>query len=423
VDSFPIWAFFVLLAALILTSGFFSASETSLMRLGRYRLRHLARTGHRGARIAEYLLTRPDRILGVILLGNNFLNIAASVVATELALRLGGNGAVGIATGILTFAVLIFAELAPKTLAALRPEPTAFATSYILVVLQKLLYPIVWVLNIISNGLLWLFGLRFENIEATGITPEEFRTLVVESGSLRLRRQQMLLGVLELEEATVEDVMVPRSRIEGVDIAEQPAAVLAELRASRHTHLPIYREDIDDVVGILHLPDLLPSLAAENLDAEALRALARAPHYVPEGTSLARVLVNFQREQAACALVVDEYGEILGLVTLADMLGVIAGGLGEAAGGSLGEIVRKSDGSLLVPGRIGIRALNRRLGWHLPTDGPRTLNGLVLEQLQSLPREGARLTLGDHRAIIVETDATGVASLRFEPPPREGTHD
>ncbi len=423
-NNLPTWAVFVILAALILTSGFFSASETSLMRLGRFRLRHLARTGHRGARIAEYLLRRPDRILGVILVGNNFLNIAASVVATVLAFRFGGGDAVGIATGLLTFAILIFAELAPKTLAALRPEPTAFTASYVLVVLQKLLYPIVWILNAISNGLLWLLGLRLNKLDAAGITPEEFRTLVTESGSLRLRRQQMLLGVLELEEATVEDVMVPRSRVEGIDIAEPPETVLAQLHASRYTHLPLYRESIDDLVGILHLRDLLPTLATERLDARTLVALAREPHFVPESTPLARVLVNFQGDQADCALVVDEYGDILGLLTLEDMLSVIAGGIRGAGGENLGEIVRESDGALLVPGHIGIRALNRRLGWRLPTGGPRTVNGLVLERLQTLPQEGAHLTLGGHDAVIVETNQSGVAMLRFEPKAsRDKTHE
>ncbi|MGH8272844.1 MAG: HlyC/CorC family transporter [Gammaproteobacteria bacterium] len=423
-NSLPTWAVFVILAGLILASGFFSASETSLMRLGRYRLRHLSRTGHRGARIAEYLLKRPDRILGVILLGNNFLNIAASVVATVLALRFGGGDAVGIATGILTFTILIFAELAPKTLAALRPEPTAFAVSYVLIVLQKLLYPIVWVLNTISNGLLWLLGLRMNHLEAAGITSEEFRTLVLESGSLRLRRQQMLLGVLELEEATVEDIMVPRSRIEGVDIAEPPAQVLAQLRASRYSHLPLYREGIEHLVGILHLPDLLPHLTADDFDAETLVALAREAHFVPESTSLARVLLNFQSERADCALVVDEYGDILGLLTLEDMLSVIAGGITSVGDENLGEIVRQADGAFLVPGHMSIRALNRSLGWHLPTDGPRTVNGLVLEQLQTLPHEGTRLTLGNHRGEIVATDRSGVASIRFEAPsPPDEVHE
>ncbi len=422
-DSLPIWASFVILAALILSSGFFSASETSLMRLGHYRLRHLARGGHRGASIAEYLLKRPDRILGVILLGNNFLNIAASVVATELALRIGGNGIVGIATGLLTFAILVFAELAPKTLAALRPEPTAFTASYVLVVLQNVLYPIVWVLNTISNGLLRLLGMRFDKLEASGITPEEFRTMVVESGGMRVRRREMLLGALELEEATVEDIMVPRSRIEGIDLDEERAPLLEQLRATHFTHLPLYKEDIGNLLGMLHLPDLMSKLGAQPFDEALLRSLAREAHFVPEGTSLARALVNFQSDQADCALIVDEYGDILGLITLEDMLSVIAGGLSAGGSQQLGEVVHEQDGSFLVPGHVGLRTLNRRLGWTLPTDGPRTVNGLVLEQLQTLPHDGMRLDIDNQPVEIVETNPSGVALVRFAPPPEKDTND
>lgn len=421
-DKFPTWAFFAVLALLILLSAFFSASETALMRLNRYRLRHLSRFGHRGARIAERLLERPDRILGVILLGNNFLNIAASAIATVLALRFGGDRVVAIATGILTFVILIFAEVAPKTLAALRPEPIAFGASYALVLLSKLLYPIVWMLNTISNALLRLFGLRFHSNEEGGITLAELQTLVLESGNLLARRQKMLLGVLELEEATVEDVMVPRSRIEGIDIGGPPAQVLEQLRAARHDYLPLYRESVDDVVGILHVASLLPVLTDADFDVARLLALAHEPYFAPEGTSLARQLLNFQREETGCALVVDEYGDLLGLLTRRDILTLIAGELSSADKGSRGNIVEEEGGALLIPGHIGVRTLNRRLGWHLPTGGPRTLNGLVLEQLQTLPRDGAHLVIGGHRAEIVETNASGVTLLRFEKRPKRKEH-
>lgn len=421
-NNFPTWAFFVVLALLIALSAFFSASETGLMRLNRYRLRHLSRLGHRGARIAERLLERPDRILGVILLGNNFLNIAASAIATMLALRFGGDRAVAVATGILTFVILIFAEVTPKTLAALRPEAIAFGSGYILVLLSKLLYPIVWLLNTISNGLLRLFGLRFQTDEEGGITLGELQTLVLESGNLLARRQKMLLGVLELEEATVEDVMVPRSHIEGIDVSEPPARVLEQLRAARHDYLPLYQESVENVVGVLHVSDLLPVLTDADFDASKLGALAHEPYFVPEGTSLARQLLNFQREGGGCALVVDEYGDLLGLLTRKDVLTLIAGELSSAEKGGRGSIVEEQDGSLLIPGHIGVRTLNRRLGWHLPTGGPRTLNGLVLEQLQALPREGQHLTIGGHRAEIVETDAIGVALLRFEKRTRKKEH-
>jgi len=416
-DSLPTWAFFLILALLILSSAFFSASETALMRLSRYRLRHLARHGHRGAGLAERLLERPDRLLGVILLGNNALNLFASSVATLLALRFGGDRAVAIGTGILTFAILIFAEVAPKTLAVLKSEPIAFGAGYAFVVLLWVLYPIVWVLNLCANGLLRLFGLRADTPEEIGITRDELRTLVLESGNLLARRQQLLLGVLELEEARVEDVMVPRSRIEGIDITQDWETVLQRIRASRHTHLPLFRERIEDTVGMLHTRDLVTALAGEGLDAERLRKLAREPYFVPEGTSLARQLVNFRRLDLRCGLVVDEYGDILGLLTLEDVLREVAGELGSAGGDGLGDIVREDDGSLLVPGYLGVRTVNRRLGWHLATGGPRTINGLVLEQLETIPAPGTRLTIDGHRAEIVETSPSGVALVRFRQRP------
>lgn len=423
-DSFPTWALFAVIIALILISAFFSAAEIALMRLSRYRLRHLVRHGRRGARLAEKLLERPDRILGVVTLGTNAVNVVASALTTLLALRFGGDRIVAIATGSLTFLVLVFGEMAPKTFGVLKSEPLALTATPVFALLLRVLFPVVWLLNACANLLLRLLGLYPHMPERVGLTRDELRTLVLESGNLFARRQQMLLGVLELEEATVEDIMVPRSRIEGVDIAEPPEKVLAQLRASRYAHLPLYREGVEDIIGILHLTDLLPRLAAERFDAETLETLAREPHFVPESTPLARVLVNFQSDRADCALVVDEYGDILGLLTLEDMLSVIAGGISGAGGENLGEIVREADGSFLVPGRTSVRSLNRRLGWRLPTGGPRTVNGLVLEQLQTLPHEGTGLTLGGHRGEIVATDSSGVASIRFEPPPpRDEPHE
>ena len=410
----PTWAYFPILAGLILGSGFFSASETALMRLGRYRLRHLARHGHRGARIAERLLQRPDRVLGIILLGNNFLNILSSVVTTMLALRLGGDRTVAIATGVLTFVMLIIAEIAPKTLAALKPEPVAFSAGYALLVLLKVLYPVVWVLNLCANGLLYLFGLRLDNVEELGLTRDELRTLVMESGMPQARRQQMLLGVLELEEATVEDVMVPRSRIEGIDIAQDGESVRRQLVASRHSRLPLYRSHIENTVGVVNMRDLAISLANGDFDPARLETLGNEPYFVPEGTTLARQLVNFRQRNKRWALVVDEYGDILGLLTLEDLLQEIAGELSQVRKDEQEVIVREPGGSLLIPGYLGVGRVNRHLGWKLPTDGPRTLNGLVLEQLETMPESGARVNINGHRGEIVETNESGVVLLRFD---------
>ena len=414
----PTWAYFPILAGLILGSGFFSASETALMRLGRYRLRHLVRHGHRGARIAERLLQRPDRVLGIILLGNNFLNILSSVITTMLALRLGGDRAVAIATGILTFVMLIVAEIAPKTLAALKPEPLAFGSGFFLLVLLKVLYPIVWGLNLCANGLLRLFGLRLNNMEETSLTRDELRTLVMESGTHQVRRQQMLLGVLELEEASVEDVMVPRSRIEGIDIDRDSESVRHQLAASTYSHLPLYHSRIEDTVSVLNMRDLAVNLAANEgtLEKAQLEVLSREPYFVPEGTTLARQLVNFRQRNRRWALVVDEYGDILGLLTLEDVLQEIAGELSQVSRDEQDLIVHKADGSLIVPGYLGIKRLNKYLGWKLPTTGPRTLNGLVLEQLETMPENGVQVEIGGHRAEIVETSKSGVVLLRFDQP-------
>ncbi|MDN5865511.1 MAG: CNNM domain-containing protein [Gammaproteobacteria bacterium] len=418
----PTWAYFAIIIVLVLIAAFFSGSEIALMRVGNYRLRHLSRLGHRRARIAMKLLERPDRLLSLITVGINCVNLVASSLTTLLALRLGGERTVAIATGILTLVVLIIGEMVPKTLGVLKSEPIAFGASPILTVLLWLLYPVVWALNLCANGILRLFGLYRGTNEESGVTLDELRAMVLESGSLRVRRRHMLLGALELEEATVEDIMIPRGRIEGVDLSSSRATILEQLQSSHYTHLPLYDEDIGNLIGMLHLPDLLPRLADGQFDESLLRNLAREAHFIPESTSLARVLVNFQSEQADCALVVDEYGDILGLITLEDMLSVIAGGLSGSGAQNLGEIVRESDGSLLVPGHTGLRTLNRRLGWKLPTNGPRTVNGLVLEQLQSLPRDGTRLTLAGHPIQIIETNSSGVALIRFETPQEETKH-
>lgn len=383
------------------------------MRLGRYRLRHLARSGQAGAKLAEKLLERPDRLLGIILLGNNFLNIAASSLTTVLALKLGGDQTVAIATGILTFVILIFAEVAPKTLAALKPEPIAFASSYIFAILLKVLYPIVWLLNTIANGLLWAFGLRYDSLKDSTLSREELRTLVLESGNLATRRRQMLLGVLELEEATVEDVMLPRSRIEGIDLDQDWQTTTKQLQENKHDYLPLFRGGIDDTIGILHVRKLLSTALGKHLSPETLRAIADEPYFIPEGTTLARQLAQFQREKQHCGLVVDEYGDILGLLTLHDVLSDVAGELGNSASENQPKLRELADGSVIAPGYMSVREINRQLGWHLPVGGPRTLNGLVLEQLETIPSPGTTFKLGTHPAEVVEANVNGVTLLRF----------
>lgn len=297
-DELSLPGLFIALFILIMLSAFFSGSETALLTMNRYRLRHRAAAGHRGARLALALLERPDRLIGLILLGNNFVNIMASSLATIIALRLGGEAAIGIAAGLLTLVILIFAEVTPKTYAALHPERLAYPAAYIYRPLLKLLYPIVWSVNLFTNGLLRLMGISPEAGPATALSQEELRTVVTEAGAMIPERSRsMLLGILDLERATVEDIMIPRNEVEGIDLQDSPEEIITALRNASYTRLPLFDGSIDNVVGILHAKSALRILLGRELDKEQLRAIAREPYYVPESTQLYQQLLNFQRNK------------------------------------------------------------------------------------------------------------------------------
>jgi len=397
VSELPLGVLFGLLLLLVLLSAFFSGSETGLMTLNRYRLRHLARAGHPGARRAARLLERPDRLIGVILLGNNFVNILASSIATIIALRLMGEAGVAVAAGLLTLVILIFAEVAPKTLAALHPERLAFPAAFVLGPLLRLLYPLVWATNGLANGLLRLLGVRPEAGETQPLTREELRTVLIEAGGMIPRRhQRMLLSILDLEQTAVEDIMVPRGEIVGIDVEAPWEEVVEELTQAQHTRLPVYRHSIENIVGFLHVRSVVRLLATGELDRERLLAAVREPYFVPEGTPLTTQLLNFQRERRRIGLVVDEYGDILGLVTLEDILEEIVGEFTTDPSVRGRGIRPQPDGSYLVDGGVAVREINRRLGIELPTDGPRTLNGLVLEHLEAIPEPGTSMLIGGY---------------------------
>lgn len=407
----------VILIALIILSALFSSSETGLMSLNRYRLKHKANDGHRGAKLTLKLLRRPDRLLGVILLGNNFVNIAASAIATVLALRYYGEAGLAIATGALTFVILVFAEVAPKTLAALHPERIAFPASYVYTALLAIFYPVVWFVNALANGLLRLIGVNPSESRDHSLSTEELRVALNEADQkVPEKHQDMLLGILNLETITVEDIMVPRNEISGIDINDNITSIKQQLTQSHRTRLPVFNESIDDTIGILHLRRAIALIADDELTHETLTDLIAESYYIPESTPLNTQLLNFQSVKRRTALVVDEYGDIQGLVTLEDILEEIVGEFTTNAASSNPLIQIQDDGSYLLDASLHIREINRKLGTDLPLDGPKTLNGLVLEQLEIIPEPGTSLKIAGAAIEITKTKNNAVKSARITLP-------
>ena len=422
-DEIPLSVLCILQVVLILLSAFFSGSETGLMTLNRYRLRHMAKAGHRGARIAEKLLSRPDRLIGTILVGNNVVNILAATVATVISLRvheaygLSEELALAAGTVALTILILIFGEVTPKTLAAIHPERVGLPAAYVYWVLRWLLLPFVLLVNLFSNGLLRLMGVSPDEAAQHSLSTEELRSVVAEAGAMiPQRHQRMLLSLLDLEKATVEDIMVPRNEIVGIDITDPGDRIHAQLVNSQHTRLPLYSGSIDDLRGIVHLRNALKLMKEEPFDVQALLRTAREPYFVPEGTPLNQQLLNFQNQKRRIGFVVDEYGDIQGLVTLADILEEVVGEFTSDPATRVKNVSMEADGSYTVNGGVTIRTLNRTLGWKLPTAGPRTVNGLVLEQLEDIPKAGKQIRVKDYLIEITETQANAVRTARIRPP-------
>lgn len=416
-EELPLYVWLIILAVLIALSAFFAGTETALMALNRYRLRHLAKSGHRGAQFAEKLLARPDRLIGMILLGNIAVHSASAAITTFLTLRLLGEVWVSAAIGVLTVFILIFGEIAPKTLSALYPDRVALGSSYVYVWLQWVAFPFVWLINLLSNGLLRLFGVSPEEAAQHSLSTEELRSVVAEAGALiPQRHQKMLLSLLDLEKATVEDIMVPRNEIVGVDLADPPEQIKALLLGSEHTRLPLYNGSIDDLRGIIHLRNAQKVIAADPLDVPELMRSSREPYFIPAGTPLNQQLLNFQNQKRRIGFVVDEYGDIQGLVTLADILEEVVGEFTSDPAARVKNVSMETDGSYVVNGGVTIRMLNRTLGWKLPTAGPRTINGLVLEQLEDIPKPGKQVRVRDYLIEITETQANVVRTARIRPP-------
>lgn len=409
-----------ILLLLIVLSGFFSSSETGLMAINRVRLQHQAEEGSKAAARILSLLDRPDRLIGLILIGNNFVNILASAIATVLAVRVFGDAGVAIATGVLTLVILIFAEVTPKTFAALHPERIAKPASLILVPLLRLAYPLVWMTNLLSNGLLRILGINPESSNRDRLTKEELRTLMMQSGHrIPARRHGMLLSILDLEKVQVDEIMVPRGEIVGLDLTDKIEELVSQLRSTQHTRLPVFHEDVEELVGVLHARTALklldnPGLLTDETEFKnRLTELCEEPYYVPHSAALHTQLYNFQKERERLAVVVDEYGEIEGLVTIDDILEEI---VGEFTTDHIQEtspdVHPQDDETFIIDGSATIRDLNRILKWELPTDGPRTVSGLIVELLEFIPENTLGIQWGDYRLEVLAIQDNRVRSVR-----------
>ncbi|MGV2990335.1 HlyC/CorC family transporter [Vibrio sp. E150_011] len=417
-DDISTGILFAILAGLIVISGYFSGSETGMMSLNRYRLKHLSKTGHKGAKRVEKLLNRPDRLIGLILIGNNLVNILASAIATVIGLRLYGDVGVAIATGALTLVILVFAEVTPKTLASLYPERVSFMSSILLTILMKVLSPLVILVNFITNGFIRLLGVNASHNDEDHLSSEELRTVVNEAGSLIPRRHQdMLISILDLEHVTVNDIMIPRNEITGININDDWKSIVRQLTHSPHGRIVLYRDQIDEVVGMIRLRESYRLMLEKNeFTKETLLRSADEVYFIPEGTPLNVQMLKFQRNKQRIGLIVDEYGDINGLVTLEDILEEIVGEFTTSIAPTLAEeISPQGDGSFLIEGSANIRDINKGLKWTLPTDGPRTLNGLMLEYLEDIPESHLSVEVAEHLMEIVELEENRIKMVKVFP--------
>lgn len=394
-----------ILFCLILLSAFFSSSETGMLSINKYRLKHLVKSKNRSAIKVNTLLERPDRLIGVILIGNNFVNILASAIATIIAVRLWGDAGVAIATAALTMIVLIFAEVTPKTMAAIHPEKIAFPASWVLAILLKTLYPLVWLVNGLSNGLLRLVGVHASQNKQDTLDSEELRTVVNEaSGLIPAAHQEMLISILDLEKVSVEDIMVPKNEVVGIDIEDSIEVIIEQICQSRHTRMPVYNGEINKIIGILHARHAAMFLRDPTPSKAALLKATVEPYFIPESTSLNTVLLNFQKDHQQMGVVVDEYGDVQGIAALEDVLEEIVGEFTPPTQDEEEEIQTLDDGSFRIEGSTHIREINKTLEWHLPTDGPKTLNGLIIETLEFIPEHPISLWVGSYLIEIQEIE-------------------
>ncbi|MBP2168021.1 Mg2+/Co2+ transporter CorB [Erwinia toletana] len=408
----------ITLVIMVLISAYFSSSETGMMMLNRYRLRHQAKNGHRAARRVEKLLRRPDRLISLVLIGNNLVNILASSLATIVGMRLYGDAGVAIATGVLTFVVLVFAEVLPKTVAALYPEKVAFPSSVLLGPLQIVMMPLVWLLNTITRMLMRMVGMKTDGAISAALSKDELRTIVYESRSkMSSRNQDMLLSVLDLEKVTVDDIMVPRNEIVGINVNDDWKSIIRQLSHSPHGRIVLYRDSLEDIVGMLRVREAWRMMTEKKeFTKENLLRAADEIYYVPEGTPLNVQLVKFQRNKKKAGLVVDEYGDIKGLVTIEDILEEIVGDFTTSMSPTLAEeVMPQNDGSVLIEGSANLRELNKAFNWTLPEEDARTVNGMLLEALQEIPSAGTTVSIGHYAIDILDVQENMVKQVKITP--------
>ncbi len=422
-DNIPIPWQLAILALLLLISGFFSIAETSLMSLNRYRLRHLVKEGNRGARIASALLAKTDKLLGVILLCNNFANAASATLVTIITVELFGEGewVLMIGTLAVTFAILVFSEISPKVIAAAYPEKLGIMCSYVLYPLLKVLYPFVWIINLFVEGLLKLVRVNVNFSEsAQSLTMDELRSIVTDAGHFMPKKHRtILLNLFDLEKITVDDVMTAHTQVEVIDFDSAIDDIMQRISNSHHTRLPVREGDNEEIIGIIHVRKVINQLRTHRQDAELnkedLREVMSEPYFVPSGTPLYTQIQQFQENQERIALVVDEYGEFKGLITLEDILEEVIGDFTTQSPSRTGSYRQEADGSWLVDGSSALRDLNKKLNLSLPLDGPRTLNGLVLEHFEDIPETGTSFKIGAHKLEIMQTQDRIVKSVKIFP--------
>ena len=403
---------------MVVISAYFSGSETGMMTLNRYRLRHRAKQGNRAARRVEKLLRKPDRLISLVLIGNNLVNILASAVGTIVGMRLYGNAGVAIATGVLTFVVLVFAEVLPNTIAALYPEKVAYPSSFLLAPLLILMMPLVWLLNMVTRVLMRMVGIKADVTISSALSKDELRTIVNESRSqISRRNQDMLLSVLDLEKVSVDDIMVPRNEIVGIDINDDWKAIVRQLTHSPHGRIVLYRDSLDDAISMLRVREAYRLMTEKNeFTKEVMLRAADEIYYVPEGTTLSTQLVKFQRNKKKVGLVVDEYGDIQGLVTVEDILEEIVGDFTTSMSPSLAEeVTPQNDGSVLIDGSANIREINKAFNWHLPEDEARTMNGMILEALEEIPATGTRVRIEQYDIDILDVQDNMIKQVKVLP--------
>ena len=411
-SEIPLWILLALIAFLVLMSAFFSGSETSMMAINRYRLKHLVKEKNKSAKRVSRLLERTDRLLGVILIGNNFTHTLSTALATVVAIRLWSDSAVLAVTVFMTIIMIIFAEVMPKTIAALKPESIAFPASYLLKPLSKLLSPLITLVSFVSNNVTKMMGINLDNTDKDELKPEELRTLLQTSGVPK-RQEEMLMGIFDMDYLSVNDVMIPKNEIIGIDLNDEIEEILKQLQIIDFTYIPCYEDSIDNIQGFLSLNKKADFLGNKIQSKENLKAELREPLFVPENTPLYKQLANFQSSGRRVGLIVDEYGDIEGIITLRAILEIIVGEITTESIEKM-DIMPQADGTYLIEGNVMVREVNRRLEWELPTEGPKTLSGLILEEVQTIPDTNIGLTIGGYRieTVLIKDNVIKLAKIK-----------